>query len=54
MNDLPSDGFGDYNHNKYGKNPGQMWTADEQCRILLRDKAAQAFFQGGNDLAVSF
>jgi hypothetical protein len=52
MNDLPSGNFPDYNHNKYGNRPGQLWSADEQCRILLRDKAAVAFFATNADIAV--
>lgn len=52
MNDLPSGKFPDYNHNKYGSKPGQLWSADEQCRILLRDKAAMAFYASNADLAV--
>jgi hypothetical protein len=53
MNDLPSGNFPDYNHNKYGNRPGQLWSADEQCRILLRDKAAVAFFATNADIAVN-
>lgn len=49
MNDLPTGNFPDYNHNKFGNKPGQLWSADEQCRVLLRDKNALAF----GDLAVS-
>ena len=49
MNDLPTGNFPDYNHNKYANKPGQLWSADEQCRVLLRDKAALAF----GDLGVS-
>lgn len=52
MNDLPTGKFPDYNHDKYGDKPGQLWSADEQCRILLRDKAAVAFYANNNDLAV--
>lgn len=52
MNDVPSGKFPDYNHNKYGDKPGQLWTADEQCRILLRDKAAVAYFATNADIAV--
>lgn len=53
MNDIPSGKFPDYNHNKYGNKPGQLWTADEQCRILLRDKAAVAYFATNADIAGS-
>ncbi len=53
MNDLPSGNFPDYNHNKYGDKPGQLWSADEQCRILLRDKAAVAYFATNADIAVN-
>ncbi|KAI9556544.1 hypothetical protein GHT06_016334 [Daphnia sinensis] len=53
MNDLPTGKFPDYNHNKYGDKPGQLWSADEQCRILLRDKAAVAYFASNADLAES-
>ncbi len=49
MNDLPTGNFPDYNHNKFENKPGQLWSADEQCRILLRDKAALAF----GDMGVS-
>ena len=52
MNDLPTGKFPDYNHNKYGDKPGQMWSADEQCRILLRDKTAVAYFATNADIAV--
>ncbi len=54
MNDVPTGNFPNYNHDKHGNRPGQMWSADEQCRILLRDKAASAHFPGANDLAVNF
>ena len=53
MNDLPTGNFPDYNHNKYGDKPGQLWSADEQCRILLRDKAAVAYFATNADIAVN-
>jgi hypothetical protein len=43
MNDLPTPNYPDYNHTKYGDKPGQLWTANEQCRLLLRDKAATFF-----------
>ena len=45
MNDLPpTPNYPDYSHTKYGDKPGQLWTADEQCRLLLRDKAAFALY----------
>ena len=50
MFDMPSGSFPNYNHDKYGDNPGQLWTADDQCRILLRDRKAYAFIS--NDLSV--
>lgn len=53
MNDLPTGNFPDYNHNKYRNRPGQLWSADEQCRILLRDKAAVAYFATNADIAVN-
>ena len=53
MNDLPSGKFPNYNHDKYGDKPGQLWSADEQCRVLLRDKAAQAYYATNSDLAVN-
>jgi hypothetical protein len=53
MNDVPSGKFPDYNHDKYGDKPGQLWSADEQCRILLRDKAAVVFFATNADIAVN-
>lgn len=49
MNDLPQGNFPDYNHNKLGNRPGQMWSADEQCRVLLRDRSALAVL---DDLSV--
>ena len=52
MDDLPTGKFPDYNHNKYGDKPGQMWSADDQCRVLLRDSKAQAFFPASSDLEV--
>lgn len=52
MNDVPSAEFPNYNHNKYGDNPGQLWTADDQCRVLLRDRSAYAYFRGDSDLQV--
>jgi hypothetical protein len=52
MFDMPSGSFPNYNHEKYGDNPGQLWTADDQCRILLRDRKAYAFIS--NDLSVGF
>lgn len=54
MNDVPTGKFPDYNHDKYGDRPGQLWSADEQCRILLRDPAALAFFSSTADLAVTY
>lgn len=54
MNDFPTGNFPDYDHNKYGNRPGQMWNANEQCRILLRDSAAQAYYPNSNDLEVRF
>ena len=52
MNDVPTGCFPDYNHKKFEDKPGQKWPADDQCRILLRDKAATAFFTNDKDLEV--
>ena len=52
MNDLPSGSFPNYNHDKYGDNPGQLWNADDQCRILLRDTNAYSWYTGSTDLEV--
>ena len=54
MNDIPTGNFPDYNHNKYGDKPGQMWSADDQCRLLLKDKNAVAFFTSDKELEVFF
>jgi hypothetical protein len=53
MNDLPTANYPDYNDDKYGDRPGQSWPADEQCRLLLRDKAAVAYFATNADIAVN-
>jgi len=52
MNDIPTGNFPDYNHNKYGDKPGLLWSNDDQCRILLRDKNAKAFFTNDKDIEV--
>ena len=53
MFDLPTGSFPNYNHQKYGDRPGQLWTADDQCRILLRDHKAYAFFATSADMEVN-
>ncbi|XP_046439616.1 A disintegrin and metalloproteinase with thrombospondin motifs 18-like [Daphnia pulex] len=53
MNDLPTANYPDYNDDKYGDRPGQSWPADEQCRLLLRDPAAFAYFATSADIAAS-
>jgi len=50
LDDFPSGSFPDYNHNKYGDKPGQMWNADDQCRILLRDRHAYMHYTSAASL----
>jgi len=53
LDDFPSGSFPNYDHNKYGDKPGQMWSADDQCRILLRDRHAYMHYTSVSSLEVA-
>ena len=52
LDDFPSGSFPNYNHNKYGDKPGQLWSADDQCRLLLRDRQAYVHYASAAALQV--